>query len=408
MFRLRFTEKTDDPLYLWLTNEPQPRLVQLGFDRNGSLARSVLTLEDNRQHGSFSIPARFRRVVGVSKTVKATLSVEISGRAPTSVPAATPAQDGDAAPELSRVFAMATDYAQARVVKIYGAKVGQTPGYCSGLLVGDTGEILTANGTQLNGTRTRVVLPDGSSQIATTIRRSRSKQLALLKIDRVTSEYFDLRTTADAFKGQWVLALSNLFKIADGTDPSSVMLGVVSLPTKLEAKRGNRPFPYEGDVLLLDCISSNPGAPGGAVVDTKTGKLVGMIGPNSESRSSGTKLNYAIPVNVLRSFVLDEEPTEVARVVDPNSAKPFLGIRLFRIGGKKSPAYVDRVQRNSPAANARLRSDDVVLGIGDERIRTIEDYDSVFERLVPGQRVELAIKRGAKLMTIPLEVGAKR
>jgi|GEM_PF-80926 len=404
VFRLRFAKETNDPLYLWLTNEPQPKLVQLGFDRNGSLARSLLMLEDITKHGSLAVPARFQRVVGVSKTIKATLNVEIANR---------DAEVGTAPievhPELSRGFATATKYAQSRVVKIYGAKVGQTPGYCSGLLVGDSGEILTANGTQLNGTRTRVVLADGTSHIASTIRRSRSKQLALLKIEMETPQFFDLQSNANGFKCQQVLAISNLFKIAGRTDPSSVMLGVVSLQTKLEAKRGNRPFPYEGDVLLLDCISSNPGAPGGAVVDAKSGKLVGMIGPNSESRSSGTKLNYAIPVNVLRSFTLGQQPNEVARaVVHENSAKPFLGIRLFRIGGKKSPAYVDRVQRNSPAAKARLRPDDVVLGMGDERIRTIEDYDSVFEKLVPGQRVELAIKRGAKLMTIPLEVGGKR
>ena len=306
--------------------------------------------------------------------------------------------DADFADSLGPIGA----YSQARVVKIYGAKVGRTPGYTTGLVVGPEGLILTANGTHLNGERIRVALPDGRVLLANAERRSRTHQLALLRIPTKTPQYFDLSGSPTVFKGQWVLTISNLFKIADGVDPMSVMLGVVSLQTKLEAKRGTRPFPYEGDVLLLDCISSNPGAPGGAVVDAESGHLVGMIGPNLESRSSRTKLNYAIPVPVLRDFVKGQEVRPAIANKD-RSAKAYLGIRLFRLGGKRSPAYIDRVAKGSPAAKAKLRPDDVVLSIGDERIKTIQQYDDVFANLVPGENVEIAIKRGQKVLHVVIQ-----
>ncbi|MEM6470367.1 MAG: S1C family serine protease [Planctomycetota bacterium] len=298
-------------------------------------------------------------------------------------------------------FELATSLAQSRVVKIFGAKVGRTPGYATGLIVGTDGEIITANGTYLNGERIRVVLPDGSSHLAKAVRRSRVDQMALLKIPVQTEQYFDLSQSSSVFKGQWVLSVSNLFKIADGSEPASVMLGVVSLKTTLEAKRGNQAFPYEGAVVLLDAISSNPGAPGGAVVDANTGDLVGMIGPVLQSRSSGTKLNYAIPAAVLREFVERDSPIKVdeKRML---VGKPHIGIKLFRLDGKRAPAYVDRVTKGSPAAEAGLRPDDAILGIGDERIKTVQQYDEVSKTLTPGESIEFAVKRGNRLLQIML------
>ena len=295
-----------------------------------------------------------------------------------------------------------TSFALNRIVKVYGAKVGRTPGYATGLIISDKGEILTANGTYLNGERIRVILPDGSSHVAKAQRRSRADQLAILKIDLETKQYFDLSKPSAVYKGQWIVAVSNLFKIADAAEPESAMLGVVSLQTKLEAKRGNQAFPYEGEVVLLDSITSNPGAPGGAVVDAQTGSLLGMIGPVLESRSSGTKLNYAIPTKVLAAFVNNTTTSNKVAKKDVKPKRPYLGIKLFRLDGKRAPAYIDRVAKGSPAAGAGLRPDDAILGIADERIKTIKQYDEVAGSLVPGVAVELAVKRGDRLMQVSI------
>ncbi len=303
--------------------------------------------------------------------------------------------------EPSDSFEQAGNYAQARVVKIYGAKVGSTPGYASGLVVSEDGLILTANGTYLNGDRVRVVLPDGSSHVATIVRRNRELQLAMLKIKAKTPMHFDLSKTRKTFRGEWVLGVSNVFKIADGNDPASMMLGIVSLQTKLEAKRGNEPFPFEGDVLLLDMISSNPGAPGGAVVDGQSGQLIGMIGPILESRSSGTRLNYAIPVTLLALFIVGDE-IPVAASPPSKPMQVDLGIQVFRLGGKDSPAYVDRIDAES-SVSVPLKTDDVILSIGNERIRTVRQYDEVVAKLVVGEPVELTVKRGSELIPVTIK-----
>jgi S1-C subfamily serine protease len=141
-------------------------------------------------------------------------------------------------------------------------------------------------------------------------------QLALLKIDAETPEYFELSAEPVARKGDWILAINNAFKVADGPEPLSVNLGVISLRTRLQLRRGVQDFSYDGDVLLIDAITSNPGAAGGAVV-TADQRLAGMIGKVIESTSTNTRLNYAVPSDLLAQFVVgklaDEPVASVAR-----------------------------------------------------------------------------------------------
>lgn len=291
-----------------------------------------------------------------------------------------------------------------RVVKTYGAKVGRTPGYASGIIISQDGRILTANGTYLNGERVRVIFPSGDAYQATVEKRSRELQLAVLKVDLETPDYFDLTQNVDPSKGDWILSISNAFKIADGAEPLSVGLGIVSLRTKLEARRGTQRFPYEGDVFLIDSITSNPGAPGGAVVNSD-GNLVGIIGPNLESGSTGTRINYAIPIDVVQQF-LSDKPIQSAKVTTEH-AKAYVGIRLFKLGGSDGPAYVDRVSSRSPAAKSGFRPDDLILAIGEERIKSIKQYEEVIDTLVPDTEIIVTIKRKNSLIEIPLTPTAK-
>ena len=86
----------------------------------------------------------------------------------------------------------AVDYAQPRAVKIFGASVGRVEGYGTGIIVSDDGMIITGNGVFLNGFNTRVTLSDGRTYRTRVIRKDSNLQLALLKIDAETPDYFKL------------------------------------------------------------------------------------------------------------------------------------------------------------------------------------------------------------------------
>ena len=307
------------------------------------------------------------------------------------------------AQNLNGAFEEAIASSQKRTVKIYGATAGRVDGYSSGIIVSPDGLIVTMQGVYLDGQNTRVVMEDGTEHQARVLRRHRSLQLALLKIDHETPDYFELTDKPVGNKGDWVVTLSNAFKVADGVEPMSVNLGIISLRTTIEARVSPRDVAYKGSLVLIDAITSNPGAGGGAVV-TIDGQLVGSIGRVINSTETNTRLNYAVPNDVLKAFSegnLDETSESVA-VEDENTKPADFGIRPFRLGGRTSPAYIDRVVRGTPAAEVGLRPDDLVISINGVKISTVRHYDAQMKTLKPGQEVIVIVKRKRDLLRIPM------
>lgn len=302
-------------------------------------------------------------------------------------------------------FADAVALAQKRVVKIYGATIGRSPGYATGIIVSPDGQIITASGIHLSEGQVRVTMPDGSIQQAEVVRRSNSLQTALLKVGVPTPDFFAISPQPAAKKGDWVLAVSNAFKVAEGSEPLSVNIGVLSLRVRLDARRGYTDFPYEDDVFLIDAITSNPGAAGGAVVNSQ-GELVGLIGKVIEGKTTGTRLNYAVPADLLQKFVNGEEQPAPAVAQAPMGGKGELGIRLFALGGRKAPAYIDRVLPGSPAAEAGLKNDDLVVSINGEVVRDAGDFRRITETLIAGVEVTLEVKRKNDLISVRVKPAA--
>ena len=56
-----------------------------------------------------------------------------------------------------------------------------------------------------------------------------------------------------------MLAFSNLFGVATGDEPASVLHGIVAAKTRLEARRGVFDTPYKGPVYVVDAMTNNPG-----------------------------------------------------------------------------------------------------------------------------------------------------
>lgn len=309
-----------------------------------------------------------------------------------------------AAKDESSPFAAAIEYAQQRTVKIYGASIGRVSGFATGLIVSAEGDIITSQGVHLSGFRVRVTLPDGTMHNAKVVRRDADAQLALLKVEVPTPAYFALSESQVGKSGDWVLAVSNAFKVADGVEPLSVNLGVASLRTELDAKRLTQDYDYHGDVLLIDAITSNPGAAGGAVV-TVDKRLAGMIGKVIEGKSTNTRLNYAVPNDVLHAFFAGKDLGN--QTVPVAKGKAVLGIRLFALGGRNSPAYIDRVSPSSPASKVKLQPDDLIVSIDGQQVRTVRDYGKILESLVPEQAVTLIVKRRNSLVEVKITPDAE-
>ena len=102
--------------------------------------------------------------------------------------------------------------------------------------------------------------------------------------------------------GSRVLAFSNLFGVATGDEPASVQHGIVAIKTRLDARRGAFETPYHGPVYVLDAMTNNPGAAGGALIN-QNGELLAILGKELRSSQNNIWLNYAIPIDEMRESV---------------------------------------------------------------------------------------------------------
>jgi serine protease Do len=296
---------------------------------------------------------------------------------------------------------------QPKMAKVFGASAGKVEGFATGIIVSKDGLILSSQGVFLDGRQVKVVLSDGAEHVATILKRDRETQLSLLKIQAETPDFFELSKKSVGQKGDWVIALSNAFKVADKDEPVSAMLGVISLRTTMEARLTKRDVAYRGELVLIDAITSNPGASGGAVV-TPYGQLVGIVGKIINSSETNTRLNYAVPNSVLYEFVAGK--ASVTGETQPLTEKQDVdfGVVLFKLGGRNNPAYIDRVVRGSPAAKAKLKSDDMIVSIAGEKIGNLKDYADSLKSLRPEEEVLMIVKRGVEMVRVRITPRLKK
>lgn len=292
------------------------------------------------------------------------------------------------------------------VVKLYGTAAGREHGYGTGVVVAADGQVVTTLSLLVNLRGVKVVLPDGRKFDGVLDRIDERRQLALIKIGATDLPYLPPASAAGLATGDTVVALGNWFKIAEGNEPVSVCKGVFSMRTPLEARRLAQDFEYTGDVLIYDALTANPGAAGGPLLDIE-GRFVGLVGKVIESVSTNTRINYAIPGEEIIAFLggeIAKPPQEPLAPTDP-SKKPYTGVKLAKLGYRHVAAYVERVRPSSPAAEAGIRADDLIMAIDGRRVTDANEYEAELARLLPGQVVPFTIKRGSEILNVNVNVG---
>ncbi len=295
-----------------------------------------------------------------------------------------------------------------KTVKIYG--VGGLAGFDdaqSGILISNNGHILTVTGSVLDEDPITCTLNDGQKYTAKLVGINPQLAIAVLKIDAQTPDFFDLSAApVPVAVGRPVLAVTNLYGVATGNEPMSVQHGVISAITPLEARRGAFVAGYKGDVYLIDAITNNPGAPGGALVDYN-GAFLGLVGKQLKSTTQSIYINFAMPQSTLSSAVQDILDKKIQKADNQEIAKPAdawtprkLGFQLTSDVLPLTPAYVDSVQTNSPAAKAGLKPDDFIVMVNGNIVKDVKALKSALELIDVADPVELFILRNDEFQTI--------
>lgn len=304
-----------------------------------------------------------------------------------------------------------------KVVKIFGAGgIKQLYSYSTGFLVSADGHIVTVLSHVLDGDTVNVVLSDGRRFEAKVLGVEPQLDLAVLKIQADSLPFFDLAEAATSPPGTRVLGFSNMFKVAVGDEQVSVLHGVIAAKTTLVTRRGVFEAPYHGPVYVVDAITNNPGS-GGGVLTTWDGRLLGMIGKELRNSQTNTWVNYVIPIGELRQAIEEiisgkftpkrSNDADTAGELAARYRAGDFGIVMVPDVVYRTPAFIDRVLPGSPAADAGLKPNDLVLFVGDELIQSVRLLREELGRLESGGHLRLVVRRADKLITVELPIPRK-
>ena len=294
--------------------------------------------------------------------------------------------------------------AELKTVKLYGAGgVAGLDSYQSGFFIDAEGRILTVWSTVLDVDTIIAVTSDGRRLECKVLGIDPNLELAVLESKQTTTEFFSIASAREADVGERVLALSNLFGIATGREMASVQEGIIMARTRLDARRGTYTSVYQGPIYVVDAMTNNPGAAGGALIDFQ-GRLLGMLGKELRDARANVWLNYAIPASQLRASVeniLNGKSIARADASRPTVDRPHsllaLGIVLVPDVLAKTPAYVDSVKPDSPAAKAGLLNDDLVLFANSLRVASQAALRQELSSIDKGDPLILLVQRGNEL-----------
>jgi serine protease Do len=299
-----------------------------------------------------------------------------------------------------------------RMVKIYGAGgIRNLYAYSTGFTVSPDGHIVTIWNHVLDTDHISVVLHDGRRFSAVVVSAEPQLNLALLKLDIEGRRlpYIDLDTAIDVRPGTRAFAFSNMFKVATGDEPVSVMHSSIAARTKLSTRRGAFEVPYDGDLYVLDAATNNSGAGGGLVTNLQ-GMPVGMIGRELRNSESNTWVNYAIPLTkigpVVEEMLSGEYKSNIKSGTDKSNPRRYrprdFGFLMVPDVVQRTPAYVESVLTKSAAAGVGIRPDDLILFVNDDLIQSCRVLNDRLGRLEAGDTVKLILRRGDELVSVEL------
>ena len=281
--------------------------------------------------------------------------------------------------------------------------------YQSGFLISNEGHVLTAWSYVLDSDVITLTMNDGTKREAQLVGFDPRLDIAVLKIDVTDTPHFNLDVATTVSVGDRIFAFSNLYGVATGNEPVSVQQGFVSAKVQLSARRGTYQSPYRDDAYLLDAMTNNPGAAGGALTDLQ-GRLVAMVGKELRDSKTGAWLNFALPMEKLtdaikriRAGEMTRSDDIIDRPTEPISAA-LLGFSLVADIVQKTPPYIDRIVDGSVAAQNGARPDDLIIEVNGQMTASVKDVLKQFQRTDRDDAVELTVQRGNRFIDLKLKL----
>ena len=266
----------------------------------------------------------------------------------------------------------------------------------SGVIVSDSGLVVTNNHVIEGADDIKVALADGREFKSTVLLKDERLDLAVLKIE--AKEKFPALTLGDSDAlevGDLVLAIGNPFGVGQ-----TVTSGIVSALARNQVAQGDFGFFIQTDAAI------NPGNSGGALANMN-GQLIG-INTAIFTRGGGSNgVGFAIPANLVKVFLAAAENGAksferpyIGAGFEPVTSDVAEALGLDRVRG----ALVVKVVPGGPAAEAGLKAGEIVTAVNGI---PVEHPDALGYRLTTaglGGSARLSVIEGGKERELTLKL----
>ncbi len=275
----------------------------------------------------------------------------------------------------------------------YGSENSQRAqiGTGSGVIISPDGYIVTNNHVIAEASEINVTLNNNQSYTAKIIGTDPNTDIALIKIEADSElPYLAFGDSNNTRVGEWVLAVGNPFNLT-----STVTAGIVSAKARALGRTDQS--------FIQTDAAVNPGNSGGALVNTN-GDLIGINTAITSQTGSYVGYSFAVPSNIAKKVVEDimeygNVQTGILGITSPNLNTPFADEKGIR---EIEGVYVESVEDDSGAAEAGLKSEDIIKEVDGIRIRKFSDLIGYVTSKRPGDKVVVTVDRNNKELVLPV------
>lgn len=265
----------------------------------------------------------------------------------------------------------------------------------SGFIISSNGYILTNHHVIDDADEIKVTMYDDTVYEAELIGYDESNDIAVLKVDAENLTPVVLGDSDLMNVGDEVIAIGNPL----GELTFSLTSGVVSaLDRKVTIENTAM------NLIQTDC-AINAGNSGGALFN-KYGEVIGITNAKYSSRSTSEasidNVGFAIPVNSILETV--KSIIENGYIV-----KPYVGVSIYSLGNnyRISGVVISNVEDDSPADNAGLKANDIIISVNGESVTTVSGIKGIIANSKAGDILEFTVYRDGVTTEVEVEVSER-
>ena len=268
----------------------------------------------------------------------------------------------------------------------------------SGFLISADGFVITNNHVVEGADQIQVTLNDRRVFDAEVVGLDEPSDIALLKLDAADLPFVEFGDSEAVRVGDWVLAIGSPFGLE-----FSAAAGIVS--AKGRSVPGNSAYNYMA--FIQTDVAINQGNSGGPLFNLE-GDVVGINSQILSSTGGSNGISFSIPSNVAMNVVAQLKESGAVE-------RGLLGVRMREVDyalaeifdmDRPRGAFVDGVIDESPAGNAGVQDEEIIVEFNGHEIEYYTDLPFYVGQYQPGTEAAVRLIRDGEERRLTVVLGS--